>query len=169
MKKTSRKKGKVNPVSMDEGKVNGKKKAKARMIQNVTKITLGKKAADKMKDKYKDKILEEENELDFKEEWEEEDELSEKKIEEKKLHTKLKKLQARYMYWYCWRNQPKGKMGRKGIFKDTRSIVFIVDITPTRPHQNRRPVGTVRPVWGQMMKYTCFVLLVLVTSVFRCT
>ena len=29
MKKTSRKKGKVNPVSVDEVKVNGKKKAKA--------------------------------------------------------------------------------------------------------------------------------------------
>ena len=40
VKKTSRKKGKVNPVSVDEGKVNHKKKAKAR---NVTKITLGKK------------------------------------------------------------------------------------------------------------------------------
>ena len=130
---------------------------------------MGKKATGKMKDKNKDKILEEENELDFQEEWEEEEELSEKKIEEKKLQTKLKKLQTRYMYWYCWGNQPKGKMGRKESFKDTRSIVFIVNITPTRPHQNRRPVGTVRPVWGQMVKYTHFVLLVLVKSVFRCT
>ena len=61
-------------------KVNSKKKAKPRTIGNVTKIILGKKAADKMKDKNKDKILEEENELDFEEEWEEEEELSEKKI-----------------------------------------------------------------------------------------
>ena len=99
----------------------------------------------------------------------EEEELSEKKIEEKKLQTKLKKLQTRYMYWYCWGNQPKGKMGRKVSFKDTRSIVFIVNITLTRPHQNRRPVGTVRPVQGQMVKYTPFVHLVLVESIFRCT
>ena len=56
------------------------------MIQNVTKITLGKKAAYKMKDKNKDNSFEEENELDF-EEWEEE-ELSEKEIEEKKRRTK---------------------------------------------------------------------------------
>ena len=130
---------------------------------------MGKKAGGKMKDKNMDKILEEENELDFKEEWKEEEELNEKKIEEKKLQTKLKKLQTRYMYWYCWGKQPKGKMGRKGSFKDTRSIVFIVNITLTRPHQNRRPVGTVRPVWGQMVKYTPFVHLVLVESIFRCT
>ena len=116
---------------------------------------MGKKAAGKMKDKNKDKILEEQNELDFEEEWEEEEELSEKNIKEKKLQTKLKKLQTRYMYWYCWGNQPKGKMGRK-----ERRIVFIVNITPTRPHQDRRSVGTVRPVWGQMVKYTHFVLLV---------
>ena len=44
-------------------------------------ITLGKKAADKLKDQKKDKILQEENELDFEEEWKEEEELSEKKIE----------------------------------------------------------------------------------------
>ena len=50
VKKTSRKKGEVDPVSVDEGKVNGKKKAKARMIRNVTKTTLRKKAADKMKE-----------------------------------------------------------------------------------------------------------------------
>ena len=68
MKKTSRKEGKVNPVSVDEGKVIGRKKAEAWTIWHVTKITLGKKAGGKMKDKNKDKILEEENELDFKEE-----------------------------------------------------------------------------------------------------
>ena len=66
-------------------KVNSKKKAKPRTIRNVTKIILGKKVADKMKDNNKDKILEEE-------------ELSEKKIKEKKLQTKLKKLQTKYMY-----------------------------------------------------------------------
>ena len=71
--KTSRKKGKANPVSVDEGKVNEEKKAKAKMIRNVTMIILGKKAADKMKDKKKDKILEQQNELDFQEEWEEEE------------------------------------------------------------------------------------------------
>ena len=86
--KTSRKKGKANPVSVDEGKVNGEKKAKVKTIQNVTMIILGKKATDKMKDKKKDKILEGENELDFEEEWEEEEELSEKKIEEKRKEEK---------------------------------------------------------------------------------
>ena len=50
MKKTSRKKGKANPVSVNEGKVNDEKKAKAKTIRNVIMITLGKKAADKLKD-----------------------------------------------------------------------------------------------------------------------
>lgn len=67
--------------------MNSKKKAKSRMIQNVTKITLGKKVADKMKDKNKDNSFEEENKLDF-EEWEEE-ELSKKEIEEKKEEQKI--------------------------------------------------------------------------------
>ena len=84
VKKTSRKKGKLNPLSVEKGKVHGKKKAKPRTIRNITKITLGKKAADKMKDKNKNKILEEAYELDFEEEWEEEEELSEKKIDKKK-------------------------------------------------------------------------------------
>lgn len=87
VKKTSRKKGEVNPASVDKGKVNSIEKAKAKTIRNVTMITLGKKAADKMKDKNKDKILKKEKELDFKEEWEEEEELSEK-IEEKKKKNK---------------------------------------------------------------------------------
>ena len=46
----------------------------------------------------------------------------------------LKKFQTSYMCWYCWRNQSKGKKGRKESFKDTRSIVFIAEITWTRPH-----------------------------------
>lgn len=36
----------------------------------------------------------------------------------------LKKLQTRYMCWYCWRNQTKEKMGRTGSFKDPE-VLFL--------------------------------------------
>ena len=48
----------------------------------------------------------------------------------------------------------KRKDGKERKFQRSRSIVFIVNITWTRPHQNRRPVDTVRPVCGQTVKYT---------------
>ena len=43
-------------------------------------------------------------------------------------------------------NKRKDRKERK--FQTTRSIVFMVNITWTRPHQNRRPVDTVRPFCG---------------------
>ena len=78
----------------------------------------------------------------------------------------LKKLQTRYMYWYCWRNQPKGKMGRKESFKDIRSIAFIVNITQTRPPSKQKTSwhceaclgsnGEVYPLWAPSTGQKCF-------------
>ena len=42
----------------------------------------------------------------------------------------------------------KRKDGKERKFQRSRSIVFMVNITWTRPHQNRRQGDTVRPVCG---------------------
>ena len=81
----------VKKTKKGNGKEYVKKKAKARKIRRVTKITVGKKAADKMKDKNKEKQIEDENQLDYEEEVEEEEEeLSvDKKTEKRKEEEKV--------------------------------------------------------------------------------